>query len=58
MIDTCREWGHHITRTCLFYDAMLGLSMGPITGQGVAELVLGKRPSLDLAPFQVERFSA
>jgi D-amino-acid dehydrogenase len=38
--------------------AMLGLSLGPITGQVVAELVLGKRPSLDLTPFQIERFSA
>ncbi|MCB9421566.1 MAG: FAD-dependent oxidoreductase [Ardenticatenaceae bacterium] len=38
--------------------AMLGLSMGPITGQVAAELVLGKRPSLDPAPFHVERFSA
>lgn len=38
--------------------AMLGLSMGPMTGQVVAELVLGKRPSLDPAPFQIERFSS
>jgi len=36
--------------------AMLGLSMGPITGQLVAELAAGERPSLDLAPFAVERF--
>ena len=36
--------------------AMLGLSMGPMTGKLVAEVVAEERPSLDLAPFQVERF--
>ncbi len=36
--------------------AMLGLSMGPVTGKLVAEIVEEERPSLDLAPFQVERF--
>jgi D-amino-acid dehydrogenase len=36
--------------------AMLGLSMGPITGQLVAELAAGERPSLDLAAFNVDRF--
>ena len=35
----------------------LGLSLGPITGQLLAELVLGTRPSLPLDPFQIERFS-
>ena len=36
--------------------AMLGISMGPITGQLTAELAAGERPSLDLAAFDVERF--
>ncbi len=36
--------------------AMLGISMGPITGQLAAELAAGERPSLDLAAFDVERF--
>ena len=35
----------------------LGFSMGPITGQLLAELVLEKRPSLPLHPFHLERFS-
>lgn len=35
----------------------LGLSLGPITGQLLAELVLAKQPSLPLHPFQIERFS-
>lgn len=36
--------------------AMLGMSMGPITGQLTAELAAEERPSLDLAAFDVERF--
>jgi D-amino-acid dehydrogenase len=35
----------------------LGLSLGPITGQLLAELVLEKRPSLSLQPFGLVRFS-
>ena len=34
----------------------LGLSLGPITGQLLAELVQENRPSLPLHPFQIERF--
>ncbi len=37
--------------------AMLGLSMGPITGKLVAEVVGEERPSLELIPFQVDRFA-
>jgi len=36
--------------------AMLGLSLGPGTGQVVAELLNGKQTSFDLNPFQLERF--
>lgn len=36
--------------------AMLGLSLGPGTGQLVAELVTGAKPSFDLTPFRLERF--
>ncbi|MDX1414440.1 MAG: FAD-dependent oxidoreductase [Candidatus Promineifilaceae bacterium] len=35
----------------------LGLSLGPITGQLLAELVQEKRPTLPLHPFRPERFS-
>ena len=34
----------------------LGLTMGGITGKLVSELVAGKRPSVDLAPFRPDRF--
>jgi D-amino-acid dehydrogenase len=36
--------------------AMLGLSLGPGTGQVVAELVNGKETALDLSPLRVGRF--
>lgn len=37
--------------------AMLGLSMGPITGKIVSELMLGLPPSLPLDGFEVDRFA-
>lgn len=37
--------------------AMLGLSLGPGTGQVVAEIATGRKPSVDLTPLQVERFN-
>lgn len=37
--------------------AMLGISLGPATGKLVSELVTRTRPSVDLAPFDAERFS-
>ncbi len=36
--------------------AMLGLSLGPGTGQVVSELVLGQKSMFDLNPLNVERF--
>ncbi len=36
--------------------AMLGLSLGPGTGQIVAELVNGREPAFDLSPLRLERF--
>ena len=37
--------------------AMMGLSMGPITGLLVSEIVSGQPPSVDLAPLRPDRFS-
>ena len=37
--------------------AMLGLSLGPGTGQVVAEIANGKHPAFDMAPFRAERFN-
>ncbi len=36
---------------------MLGVSMGPITGKAVAEIIGARKPCFDLDPFDVERFS-
>jgi len=36
--------------------AMLGLSMGPITGKLVAQILLEQQPDLDVAAFAVNRF--
>jgi hypothetical protein len=35
---------------------MLGVSLGPVTGKLVAQLVAGERPALDLAPLDPDRF--
>lgn len=37
--------------------SMLGLSLGAATGKLVSELVAGKKTSMDIAPFRVERFN-
>lgn len=34
----------------------LGLTMGPITGKLIAEIVAGRTPSVDLEPFRPDRF--
>jgi D-amino-acid dehydrogenase len=34
----------------------LGLTLGPVTGEIVAALAIGERPTVDAAPFVVERF--
>ena len=36
--------------------AMLGMSLGPITGRLVAQLINGENPELDLSPFHINRF--
>jgi D-amino-acid dehydrogenase len=35
---------------------MLGLSMAPATGQLIAEMLAGRSPHLDPAPYSVKRF--
>lgn len=37
--------------------AMMGVSLGPITGRLIAEILAGEAPSLDLAPLRPDRFS-
>lgn len=47
---------HHSNLTVATGHAMLGLSLGPGTGQVVAELVNGQETAFDLSPFGMERF--
>jgi glycine/D-amino acid oxidase-like deaminating enzyme len=35
---------------------MMGLSMGPITGLLVSEIISGLPPSVDIAPLRPDRF--
>ncbi len=35
---------------------MLGMSLGPVTGRLVSQLVCGEKPEMDLTPLRVERF--
>ena len=34
----------------------LGLTLGPITGKTIADLVAGRNPGFDLSPFRIDRF--
>ncbi len=36
---------------------MMGLSLGPATGKLVQEIIDNKKTSLELSPFEVERFN-
>ena len=36
--------------------AMIGMSLGPITGEIVAQLACGETPEIDLGPLAQERF--
>ena len=47
---------HHSNLVLATGHAMLGLSLGPGTGQVVAELVNGKETAFDLSPLRFERF--
>lgn len=46
----------HSNLTIATGHAMVGLSLGPGTGQVVADLLNGKETSFDLSPFHLERF--
>jgi len=37
--------------------AMIGMSLSPITGKLVSQIVTGKKPQIDLTPFRIERFA-
>ena len=37
--------------------AMIGMSLSPITGKLVSQIVTGEKPQIDLTPFRIERFA-
>lgn len=37
--------------------AMIGVSLGPVTGKLVAEIVAGEKPLMDVAPLRPDRFA-
>ena len=39
-----------------FGHGHLGLTMGAVTGQLIADLAANRTPAIDLAPFRAERF--
>lgn len=47
---------HHSNLTVAAGHAMVGLTLGPGTGQVVAELVNGRATAFELSPFGIERF--
>ena len=52
-IGRTKKWNNTVVATG---HSMLGLSLGPGTGKLVSELVNRQPASMDLAPFEVERF--
>ena len=41
---------------CAFGHGHYGLTQGPVTGRIIADLVAGRKPHFDLAPFAADRF--
>jgi D-amino-acid dehydrogenase len=53
VIDASPKWGN------VWIAAghnMLGLSMAPVTGRLIKELINGEQPHLDVAPYSIKRF--
>lgn len=49
---------HHDNLLYAFGHQHLGLTLGPLTGEIMSDLVERARPGIDLAPFDVERFGS
>ena len=55
MIGRPRRWKNLVLATG---HAMLGFTLGPVTGQLVAQVVTGETPRLDLRPVDPDRFAS
>jgi D-amino-acid dehydrogenase len=50
-------WDPHFGNVCHAYGhSHIGFTLGPLTGDLVADLIAGRTPRVDLAPFRVDRF--
>jgi len=49
---------HHTNLLYAFGHQHLGLTLGPLSGEIIADLVEGRAPPVSLAPFDIERFGA
>jgi len=47
---------HHANLWFSFGHAHHGLTLGPVTGRLIAELITGEPPFIDPAPYSAERF--
>ena len=54
MIGRPRRWQNVVLATG---HAMLGLTLGPVTGRLVAQVITGERPLFDLGPVDPDRFA-
>lgn len=48
---------HHRNAWFAFGHGHIGLTLGGVTGRLVADLVAGRNPGIDLAPFRIDRFA-
>jgi D-amino-acid dehydrogenase len=50
-------WDPHFRNVCHAYGhSHIGFTLGPLTGDLVADLIAGRAPRVDLTPFRVDRF--
>lgn len=47
---------HHANMWFAFGHAHHGLTLGPITGRLIAEMMMGETPAVDVRPFRAQRF--
>ncbi len=54
IIERSRQYDNLLIATG---HAMLGISLGPVTGELIAQLACGESPAIELGPLRAERFS-
>ena len=56
MLPIIGQAPHHPSMWFAFGHAHHGLTLGPITGRLIAEMMTGETPTVDVRPFRAERF--